>query len=181
QKVRVVRRDHRYSGGGGEIEHESVELRLNAARVVRLHLEIVAIGEGVRVPESDALCLLDPSLQKMRGDLAGDACGGDDEPLGVAREQLAIHAGLRVEALGVGERRKLYEVAIAHGIAGEEDEVIVRFSACARAGTLTTIAWRDVCFHADDRLDASLLRFFLEVPRAVEIAVVRDRKRRLFE
>src|SRR5439155_24719795 len=43
------------------------------------------------------------------------------------------------------------------------------------------VAGRDVSFHADDRLDVRLLRFFLEFPGGVEIPVIGDRQGRLLE
>ena len=181
QKVRVVRRDHRDARFSGEIEDERVELRLDPAGVVRLDLEIVAVREGARVPERDALRLLEASLEQMRRDLSGNARGGDDQPFGVFREELAVHAGLGVEALGVGERGKLYEILVADGVSGEQDEMVVRLAAVARAGALAPIAGGDVGLHANDRLDSCFLRLLLEVPGAVKISVIGDRECRLFE
>ena len=43
-------------------------------------------------------------------------------------------------------------------------------SANAVAGS--SIAWRDIGFHADYRLDARLLRFFLELPSPVQVTVI---------
>jgi hypothetical protein len=87
QKVRVIRRDDRNARLCGEIEDERVELRLDAAGIVRLDLEIVALREGARVPERDALGFLEASLEQMRRDLAGDAGRGDDQPTGVFRDE----------------------------------------------------------------------------------------------
>ena len=181
EEVRVVRGDHRDAGVGREIENERVELRLKAAGVVRLHLEVEAIGKGVRVPERDAFRLLNAPLEEMRRDLPGNAGGGDDQPFGVSREQLAIHAGLGVEALGVGERRKFYEVAIADGVTGEQDEMVVRLAAVARARAVASISGGDIRLHPNDRLDSCLFRTLLEVPGPVQISVVRDRERGLLQ
>ena len=49
QEVRVVRRDHWKPELVAEREDALVELRLSF-RLVRLHLEVVAVLEGVRVP-----------------------------------------------------------------------------------------------------------------------------------
>src|SRR5688572_23864888 len=43
-----------------------------------------------------------------------------------------------------------------------------------RPATLAPVAGCHIRFHPDDRLDARFLRLFLEVPRRVQIAVVRD-------
>ena len=88
---------------GGEIEHERVELRLDAAGIVGLDLEIVAVRERARVPERDASGFLETSLEQVCRDLARDAGGRHDQPFGVFREELAVHPGLGVEAFGVGE------------------------------------------------------------------------------
>jgi hypothetical protein len=64
----------------------------------------------------------------------------------------------------------------------EENEVIVRFAALSPyAIACTSISGRYVRFHADDRLQARLFRFFLELPRTVKIAVVGYRERGLLE
>ena len=96
-------------------------------------------------------------------------------------EELAVHPGLGVEALGIGERRELDEVSVARGVAGEEDEVIVGLPAVTRSPSLAPVARRDVCLHPDDGLYARFARLLLELPRRVEVAVVGDRERRLFE
>ena len=103
KEVGVVCRDDGNPRDSGEVEDERVELCLDAAGIVRLDFEIVAVRKGVRVPERDAPGLFEPAFQQVRGDLPGDARRGDDEPLGVFGEQLAVHAGLGVEALGVRE------------------------------------------------------------------------------
>jgi hypothetical protein len=44
-----------------------------------------------------------------------------------------------------------------------------------------SIAWRDIGFHADDRLETRFFRFFLELPRAVKVTVIGYREGRLLE
>ena len=181
EKVRVVRRDDGDPRLRGEIEHERVELRLQAAGIVGLDFEIVAIREGIGIPARDPFRLFEPPFQQVRRDLAGDAGGGDDEPLGILGEELAVDARLRVEALRVREGRELDEIAIPDRVTGEEHEVIVRLAAVPGPRPLAPIARGDVGLHADDRLDAGLFRFLLEVPGAVQIAVIGDGEGGLFE
>ena len=52
-------------------------------------------------------------------------------------------------------------------------------SADAVAGA--SIARRDIGFHADDRLQARLLRLFLELPSPVKVTVIGYREGRLLE
>ena len=51
----------------------------------------------------------------------------------------------------------------------------------ADAIACASIAGRDVRFHPDYRLDARFLRFFLELPRRVEVTVVGNGEGWLFE
>src|SRR5436853_437538 len=46
---------------------------------------------------------------------------------------------------------------------------------------LASVAWRDIGFHPDDRLDACLLGLLLEFPRRVQIAMVGNGQGGLFE
>ena len=43
------------------------------------------------------------------------------------------------------------------------------------------ISWSDVRFHADDRLDSRFSGLFLELPRAVQVTVIRDGEGGLLE
>ena len=52
-------------------------------------------------------------------------------------------------------------------------------SAHAVAGS--SIAGRDIGFHADDRLEPRFVGFFLELPSAVKVTVIGYRECRLFE
>ena len=124
QEVRVVRGDDRKVQLLREPEHFRVELLL-LARLVRLHLEVIAVLEDVRVPLRGLLCVVEPVLEKMPRHLARHACGRHDDPLIVLFEQLAIHTRLAVESLGVRERRELDQVLVPDPVAREEDQVVV--------------------------------------------------------
>ncbi len=124
QEVRVVRGDDGETQLLRELEDLGVELLLIAG-LVRLHLEVVAVLEDVRVPLGGLPGFIEAILEEMARDLARHAGGGNDDPLVVFREQLAVHARLAVESLGVRERRELDEVLVAGAIPGEEDQVVV--------------------------------------------------------
>jgi hypothetical protein len=89
--------------------------------------------------------------------------------------------GLGVEAFGVRERRKLYEIPVAHRVSREQHEVVVGLAAVAGTGALAPVAGGDVCLHADDGLDSCFLRLLLKVPGAVKISVIGYREGGLFE
>ena len=51
----------------------------------------------------------------------------------------------------------------------------------ADALTRAPISRRDIGFHADDRLETRFFRFFLKLPRAVKVTVIRYGEGRLLE
>src|ERR671923_1493790 len=110
----------------------------------------------------------------MCRDFSGHAGRRHDEPLVVAREKLAIYARFGVEPLRIRERRQLDEVAISDSVSREHDQVVIRlgmgFGEVARGSwpaPLAPVTGRDICFHPDNRLDASLLRLLLKLPRGM--------------
>ena len=121
-------------------------------------------------------------LEQVLRDLAGHAGARDDQPLVVLGQELAVHARLAVEALGVGEGGELDEVLVAREVAGEEDEVEVvllarRSPGCgARRSPGATYASMPMI-----GLRPRLLRLLLELPRRVQVAVIGDREGRLLE
>ena len=117
----------------------------------------------------------------MGGDLAGHARRGDHESGAVLGQQLTIDSWLGIEALEVAEGGQLDEVLVPSGVLGEQDEMVVRFHAGRRALAHASVAGGDVRFDPYDRLELGLLRLFLKLPRAVEIAVIRDRQCWLLE
>ncbi len=53
--------------------------------------------------------------------------------------------------------------------------MVIRLSpVAAYALTGAAISRRDIGFHADDRPDTRFFRFFLELPRAVQVTVIGD-------
>ena len=63
---------------------------------------------------------------------------------------------------------------IAHGIAREQDEMVVRLPPGRRARALAPITRSNVGFDSDDRLYLRALRLLLEIPGGVQVPVVRD-------
>ncbi len=110
------------------------------------------------------------ALQEQRGNLAGEAGAESDQPAGVLGQQVAVDAGLVVEALDVGVRHQADEVAIAFRVLREEDQVLE--VGVELAFLLEAAARSDVDFAPDDRLDARLLAGLVEGDDAVEHAVI---------
>src|SRR5436190_8574407 len=59
--------------------------------------------------------------------------------------------------------------------------MVVRLRSPRVPAPLASVAWSDIGFHADDRLDAGFFGLLLEFPRRVQIAVVGDGQGGLFE
>jgi hypothetical protein len=180
EEVRVVGGDHGEAELGAQPEDLPVELRL-PLRIVRLDLEVVAVLEDVRVPLGGLAGRVPAVVHEVPGHLAREARRGDDDPLAVRRQQLAVDARLHVEALEVGERRELDEVPVARRVAREEHEVVVRLGAGLGAPALEPRAGGDVGLHAEDRLELGLAGLLLELPRRVHVAVIRHGERRHLE
>jgi len=120
EEMRVVGGDDREIQFVGEREDALIQDRL-ALRLVRLDFEVVAILEDVGVPVGGFPRAIEVVRHQMRRDFAGQAGGGDDDPLRVFGEQLAVDARLGIEAFGIGERRQLDQVAIAGHVAGQQN------------------------------------------------------------
>ena len=176
QEVRVVGGDHRQPHLVGQREDLLVEVGL-ARGAVALHLQVVAVGEGVGVPVGHLSGGVGVVPRQMAGQLARHASRGDDQPVRVAAQRLAVDPRMVVEALGVPDRRQLHQVAVSLGVARQEHQVVRRLAVLARSRALPAVPGGDVRLHADDRLDALPARDLLEVPHAVKAPVVGERQR----
>src|SRR5205814_5840844 len=92
---------------------------------------------------------------EMTRDLTGQARRRHDDAFVVLGQQLAIDAWLGVKALRERQRGELHEIAIANLVTRQKDEVIIGLRSTRGPAPLASIAWRDIGFHADDRLDSS--------------------------
>ena len=173
--VEVVRHDEREARVAGEPEELRVEGRLLGETVVLQLEEEAALPEDVAVLAGQAAGQLDVvGLEGLR-DLAAQAGGKPDQPLGVARQVLAVDPRLVVVAVEVGVGHEPAEVPVADEVRGQEDQV-------ERLGVRLALAVAhrapgDVRLHPDDRLDALGRRRLVEGDGAVQGAVVGDRER----
>jgi hypothetical protein len=95
----------------------------------------------------------------------------------VRPQQLEVDPRLVVEALEVSLRNQADQVAIARLVLREQDQVVDAVDAARLRVPVEAGALRDVDLAADDRLDSGLLRLFVELHRAEQVAVVRARHR----
>ena len=141
------------------------------AMVLELQIEI-PLPENTLVVEGRRLGPLIIPPQQGPGHLPGQAGGQGDEPLVVLLQQLEVHPGLVVKALGPGLAHHGGQVAVAGLVFAQEHQVavfpvqLVDFIQPAPLG--------HVHLAADDGLDAPLFGGLVKVDDAVHTAVVGD-------
>ena len=170
--VQVVGHDERQAGLRGEAQQPLVEPALFGQAVV-LQLQVEAIlAEDVAVFAGELAGQLPVvGFERLRN-LAAKAGGQPDQPLAMSGEVVAIDARLVVIAVDVGVGHEPTEVPVADEILGQQDQV-----EGLGVGLALLVGHRpagDIGLHADDRLDALVLRGLVEGNRAVQGAVVRD-------
>ena len=129
----------------------------------------VVVTEHLSVPVGGGAGLVHATLGYERRNLPAGAAGHNYQALVVAFENLAVHAGLVVEALEMGHSYELGEVLVAHVVLGENGHVIW---AALVGVALVPAAGRDVHLASDDGADALGLGLAIEIYRAVHTTVV---------
>src|SRR5690606_33861846 len=157
----------------------AVELVL-PLRVVRLHLQVVAVAEHLRVPRRRLLRLLATSGHQVSRNLARHAGRRHDHALGILLQDLAVDPRPVVEALEVPDRGEPDDVPVADLVTGDQHQVVVLVLSGA-AALHSAVARRDVRLHPQQRLEPVPVRKLLERPRAEHAAVVRESERRHLE
>ena len=105
------------------------------------------------------------------GDLARQAGGERGEALGVLRQQGLVDPRVVVHPVHVGHGGERPEVAVALGVAGQEDQVVGDPLAAVGA----PLGTGDVGLEPDDRLDARFLGLLVEIDGSEHVAVVGHR------
>ena len=169
--VRVVRHHEREAEFLGDLDDPPVHDVLLRDPVV-LEFEPVPVAEHARVPLRRPLRVVVALVLQVARDLAGEAGGEADDPVRIFFKHLAVHAGAAVEALRVPDGREPDEVRVPARVLREQHEVRVvgRGALLELAGAAVAVG--DVGLAADDRLDPLCAGLLLELPRAVEVAVV---------
>ena len=145
--------------------------------VVVLHLQVVAVAEGLAVPARDPARVLASPLLQGAVQLARRAAREHDQALAVLRQQLAVDAGVVVEAVQVGLGGERYEVVPAPVVLRQQGQV-----RGALAGGRVPIAVAlpgDVGLHAEHGVQPGRLGGLVEIDGPVEVAVIGDRDRLL--
>ena len=165
----VVGRDERQPQLRGELEHAGVDGRLLGDAVVLELEEEAALAEQSRHPRRALAGGIVVLAVQERRDLALEARGERDQPLGVRGQRLVVDARLVVEALEVPDRAQLDQVPPAGLVLGQQHEVEV---VAAPPAALVAAPRSQVRLHPEDRLDARLARGLVEFDRAEEVPVI---------
>ena len=173
--VEVVGHDERQPDLGRQLDQLLVEPALLGQAVVLELEEEPVLAEDVAVLAGDLAGELPVVDLEGLGDLAAQARRQPDQPGAVARQVLAVDAGLVVVPVEVGVGGEPAEVLVARPVLGEQDQV--EGLAVGLALLVGHRPARDVGLDAEDRLDALGLRRLVERDRAIERAVVGDRER----
>ena len=175
--VRVVRRHHGHPQLGGQPEHAlGDELLLGDAVALDLQPEAVRPEQVGEIPGA-RLRRLVVSLPQVQGDLARQARGERDQPVLVPLQHFTVDARPAVIALEEADGRELDEVAVAGAVAGEQHEVRVVGGGAAQPLAPLAAPEGEVRLEPEDRPYLAGLRLGVELPGAVEVAVIRDRQR----
>ena len=158
----------------GQADEGGYDLPLLGKAVV-LHLNVVVpCPKDLGHSQGGGLRSLEIPRQESLGDVTRQAGRQGDQTLVVAAQQLHIHPGTAVKALGKARRDQGHEVLVALHVFAEEDEMVIRPLAALHTRLVEAGAGRDVDLTADDGLDACLLAGLVEGDCAVQHAVIRN-------
>ena len=129
-------------------------------------------------------------VEQRLADVAPEAAGARQEPLGVVGQHLPVHLRLVVVTLEEGAAGELDEVAVAGLVLRQQREVVVELGPggglaaavvhlAAPGRTLVTALVGHVGLDPQDRLDAAGPAGLVERHEAVEVPVIGDPERRL--
>jgi len=172
--VHVIGHDERQPGFLCDFQQADVGDALFLQAVVLQLDEIVAFTEDVGVGAGQLQGAFQVAAQDAGGDLAVQAGGGADEPLAVFGQGFQVDARLVIEALQVSQRDQAGQVGIALGGLAQQ-ELVVGLG----AGLLLALAFQHgavghVGLAADDRPDARVLGFLVEIDDPVHDPVIGD-------
>ena len=173
--VQIVRRHHRHADVARQLDLFGQDRPLIGEAVI-LHLDEVAVG-------SEDVAILPRGGQRARllageqldPDLGGQAARQADDALGMLGQELLVHAGPVVEALEVGLRDELQQVAIAGLVPRQERQVVVLLLALTGVA-IEPRAGSHVGLDPDDRLHARRPSGGVELQRSEHRPVIGHRQ-----
>ena len=171
QVVTVVGRGKQQAVFAGHLDEARVDAVLFGQAVVLELDEEVLFSKKANVAGERLFRLLELFAQEKLGDLAAQAGGRGDKPVGMTRQGLEIDAGLVMESFQVADGTQFAEVSVARFVLAEQEQMVV----CGRlrfCGAVGAVPRRNVEFGPDDRLDLLGFGRLKEVDHAEHRAVV---------
>ena len=142
-------------------------------QLVILELQIVAVLSKQRPHlQRRRLGPLVVPGQQLAGHLAGLAGRQGDEPLGMLAQEFLVNAGPDIKALRKGRRVQEAQVAVAHLVAAQQNQVV--HGRVVLVYLVGALPGGHIHLAADDGLDPLRLARLVEVHHAVHDAVVGD-------
>ena len=178
EEVDVVRGDQPESEVAGNVDQSRAVAPLLFDPVIGQFDEEVFLSEDV--PVSGGILEGLRLLARAQGhvDLPLEATAQRDQPLAVTGEKLTVHARLVIEAVKMGGRAQLHQVAVSLVVGGEESHVESHILPSVGRLLLVHRTGGDVDLASDDRLHLRFLGGLVELDRAEEISVVCQGDRR---
>ncbi len=119
-------------------------------------------------------------VENQRRDFAAKTGGHGDQPLVVLAQQIPVDPGLVVEALAVGDRYQVAEVAVAGQVHAQQHQVSRGLGGNPGVAFFKARAGGHVDLAADDRLDPRGHGLGVELDGAEHVAVIGYGNRRHF-
>ena len=165
---------------GDQLVLVDVEGQTGDLCLVQLDLQVIVVAENGLVPLHGLAGPVPVAGDQRAGNLSRQAGRAADEPVVILLDDLVGHAGLVIVlALDVTDGDDLHEVAVAGGILGQKDQVIV--SPVGGILELVVVMPRNIHLAANDGLDLVIAFRILmlsghleELLDPVHVAVVRD-------
>ena len=170
--VHVVRDDHLEPGLAGDLDQTAVRDLLFLEPVVLQFDEKVFRTEDVGKGAGQLHGQLHVAAHDRLGDFALEARRGSDQSFAVEAKRLHIDARFVIKPLEVTERNQFDEVEIPLVVFRQQDLVVGLGTGALLHPALVHAPVRHVGLATDDRFDARLLRFFVEINRAVHHTVI---------
>ena len=188
--VRVVGGEQRGADPFGDLDQLRVGFVLGGDPVILQFDEQVVLAEDLLQSSGLVECAFLVAVEQRLQHVPTEAPGGGDQSIGVLLEQLPVDPRLVVVALEERQARELDQIAIAGFVLGQQGEVVVELfaafgvaarvvDAAASGRPFGAVVVGHVGLGADDRLDALLAAFLVELERAVHVAVIGHADRRL--
>ena len=173
QVVAIIGGDDRQAEVLAEFQQFGVGLTLAVDAVVHEFQVHVVVPQDVAIAVDGVRRLFQVAVEDVSVDLALEAAGEADQPLGVLGQKFLVDARAVIKTLQERLAQEAGEILVAGVIARQQGQVMRR-RADALAAAVEARGRRHVGLAAQNRLDAARLRRLVEFHGAKHVAVVGD-------